>query len=143
MGDKKLNSEGSYCYSEDNNTTPRLCNESDDLVYKSNIGLIYISDYTYAAYPSAWNTKIIVDGYDQEAIKNNNWMYMGLLEWTISRNSNVGDATIGIAHYGCVGSYGSAYVYNHRAVRPTFYLTSSTILISGNGSKDSPYRLSI
>ena len=44
----------------------------------SKIGLMYVSDYGYAAAPSAWTT--ILYNYDDATIKNKNWLYTGLYE---------------------------------------------------------------
>ena len=49
------------------------------------IGLMYVSDYGFAAAPSAWTTNLY--DYDGAAIKSANWMHMGLIEWTISRRA--------------------------------------------------------
>ena len=53
------------------------------------IGLMYASDYGFAASPSAWTTTLYnYDGNDAKgtSIKTINWMYMGYYDWTISRN---------------------------------------------------------
>ena len=51
----------------------------------SKVGLMYVSDYGFAASPSAWTT----DLYSYAKSGSVNWMYMGYYEWTISpRSSN-------------------------------------------------------
>ena len=69
------------------------------------IGLMYVSDYGFAASPSAW-TKILgdYDGTDANgtSIKTINWMYMGYNEWTISRHSDNTNSAFDV--------YGSGYV---------------------------------
>ena len=100
------------------------------------IGLMYVSDYGFAASPSAW-TKILgdYDGTDANgtSIKTINWMYMGYNEWTISRYSDNSD----IAFF--VNSTGN--VYNNLGVRPSFNLESSVKYVSGSGSMSDPVRV--
>ena len=95
---------------------------------------MYASDYGFAAAPSAW-TSTLYD-YDGTAIKNVNWMYMGLNEWTISRSADTSDRAFTVYVGGYVAGIGNvsrAYV-----VRPVFYLTSSVNYASGSGSATDP-----
>lgn len=51
--------------------------------YTAKVGLMYVSDYGFAADPSAWTRKLRVDsgnGYGNNIVKAVNWMYMGLSE---------------------------------------------------------------
>lgn len=59
---------------------------STSTVVNAKIGLMYVSDYYYSAYPSAWllNGKSNDMMEDYRSVTNNNWMYMGLNEWTIT-----------------------------------------------------------
>ena len=104
--------------------------------YSAKIGLMYASDYGFAASPSAWTTEL--GSYYGEAIKNVNWMYMGLDEWTISRGADD-------AHY-VSRVYNSGFVATGNAnfelgVRPVFYLISSVTYADGDGSQNSPIRI--
>ena len=57
----------------------------------SKIGLMYASDYGFAASPSAWTKTLFnYDGNDVNgtSIITINWMYMGHSEWTISPYSS-------------------------------------------------------
>ena len=105
------------------------------------IGLMYVSDYGFAASPSAW-TKILgdYDGTDANgtSIKTINWMYMGYNEWTISRNSDYTSYAFNVNRTGYVGNY---LVSNSFAVRPSFNLLSSTTYVSGSGSMSDPVRV--
>ena len=59
----------------------------------SKIGLMYASDYGFAASPSAWTKTLYnYDGDDANgtSIKTINWMYMGYNEWTMSPGSSNG-----------------------------------------------------
>ena len=105
--------------------------------YTAKVGLIYASDYGYSAYPDAWVTNL--GSYGSTTIKQNNWLYMGLDEWTLITQTNDvksvfaifydGDFVIGMPSY----SFG---------VRPVFYLKSNISYVSGDGTKNSPYIIS-
>ena len=101
--------------------------------YSAKIGLMYVTDYGFAAAPSAWTAKL--ENYEDAAIKNVNWMYMGLNEWTISRNADRAYYVFGVLRTGIV-SYDRAD--NAYGVRPVFYLSSSVNYASGSGSAADP-----
>ena len=98
------------------------------------IGLMYASDYGFAAASSAWTTKLF--SYNGEAIINVNWMYMGLVEWTISRNATRSNYVLYVSNSGNV--YYRNVDSSALAVRPVFYLTSSVNYASGSGSAIDP-----
>ena len=114
--------------------SPVTTNTTDNATtYSAKIGLMYASDYGFAASPSAW-TSTLYD-YDGEAIKNVNWMYMGLLEWTISRDA-VNAYLVFIVNFpGSVLNRSARYAL---ALRPVFYLTSSVNYASGSGFATDP-----
>ncbi len=118
---------------------PVTTNSTDNQTeYSTKIGLMYASDYGFAAAPSAWTT--LLRYYNGEAIKNVNWLYMGLSEWTISRDADYSNNAFFLNNTGDVGSYDvdlSAF-----GVRPVFYLTSSVNYASGSGSATDPIVLS-
>ena len=113
---------------------PVTTNSQDNKIeYSAKIGLMYASDYGFAAAPSAWTTNLY--DYNGEAIKNVNWMYMGLHEWTISRNADNA--------YNVFYVHNTGYVYfnsalNAYGVRPVFNLTSSVNYASGSGTAADP-----
>ena len=100
------------------------------------IGLMYPSDYGYAANPDAWATNL--SSYSSSTITQNNWLYMGLYEWTmtsyLSNSSSVFNLYIS-------GTLSSISAYNVFSVRPVFYLKSNISYVEGNGTKDSPFRI--
>lgn len=102
------------------------------------VGLMYVTDYGYAAAPTYWTTSL--SDYGNETIRDNNWMYMGEIEWTISRVSSKYPVFL-VYYSGDVGCFdvGSEGV----AVRPTFYLESSVELSGGTGTQTDPYRIKI
>ena len=98
------------------------------------IGLMYASDYGFAAAQSAWTANL--NTYNGEAIKNVNWMYMGFYDWTISRDADSSHRAFGVYRDGSVDY---SYVYDGGfAVRPSFSLLSSTTYVSGSGSASDP-----
>ena len=98
------------------------------------IGLMYASDYGFAAAPSAWTTNLY--DYDGTAIKSANWMYLGANEWTISRDADYSRGALNVYDAGNVGfNYVSINAYG---VRPVFSLTSSVNYVSGSGSATDP-----
>ena len=104
-----------------------------DTEYKAQIGLMYASDYGFAAAPSAWTTDL--KSYHINSIPNSNWMYMGIDEWTISRFAEFYTGVLYVNASGrlCNGSSNDAL-----AVRPVFNLTSSVNYASGSGSATDP-----
>ena len=118
-----------------------LVNPATADVEHAKIGLMYVSDYGYAADPSYWTTEMYrEDGQDYRLAATSNWMYMGLWEWTISRHSGYTDFSFYVHATGYVGyDYLSTYFY---AVRPVFYLSSNVAYAGGNGSMTNPIRLS-
>ena len=112
--------------------------DGNSITYRAKIGLMYVSDYGYAASPENWNTTLY--NYANDTNRNNNWMYLGTDEWTISRNSSVASNVFGVSNSGFV-SYSN--VSNTNAVRPSFYLESSVGISGGTGTASDPYRLSV
>ena len=107
----------------------------------SKMGLMYASDYGFAASPSAWTTALYkYDGNDVNgtSIKTINWMYTGHNEWTMVPDSS--DNTGGF-YLGFNGSlyYDDAFV--NYGSRPVLYLKSSVLYAGGSGTKDSPITL--
>ena len=107
----------------------------------SKIGLMYVSDYGFAAAPSAWATILL--NYDDDAtIKNENWLYIGLDEWTISRRSDASGIAFSVYDVGAVSSGGLGYSLGF-AVRPSFSLSSSIKFTSGEGTAVNPIRINL
>ena len=102
------------------------------------IGLMYASDYGFAASPSAWTKNLYnYDGKDVNgtSIKTINWMYMGYYDWTISRFSDFSDDAFLVIS---VGDVFNGDVSNGNGVRPSFNLSSSITYVSGSGSAVDP-----
>ena len=110
--------------------------------YDTKIGLMYVSDYYYAAGPSAWT----LVGYsssnpttDYRVSTSINWMYMGMDEWTLTPNNSDSEMTFGILSNGYVTT-GFVSMDNY-CVRPVFNLDTSVTYVSGDGTQSSPIRI--
>ena len=113
---------------------PVTTNTTDNATeYTAKISLMYVSDYGFAAEPSAWT--LTIGNYNNTTATSTNWMYMGLYEWTISRYADRSDIAFVVYRDGYVRSYG---VYSNFAVRPSFSLESSITYVSGSGSASDP-----
>ena len=114
-----------------------------NVTYSAKIGLMYVSDYGFAASPSYWTTTL---GNYGGGAQDNNWMYVGLDEWTISRYSD--DGAYGIAYFvNNAASVSATFIDNidnngnPLGVRPSFYLSSSVVLNGGSGTERDPFRI--
>ena len=114
---------------------PVTANTTDNATeYTAKIGLMYVSDYGFAAEPSAWT--LTMGNYNNTTATSTNWMYMGLYEWTISRCADFSYNAFRVGSDGYVNiDHG---VGNYRAVRPSFSLESSITYVSGSGSASDP-----
>jgi len=132
-------------YSSNNAKTAyesEIVNPAVTTTYKDEIGLIYVSDYYYAASPTYWSYM----GYNSDATKdyrvaiNDNWMYSGIYEWSITRSSAHSNLSFYLADTG--GVY-YTYVYSGVGVRPVFNLKSDVLWMRGDGSQLNPFRISL
>ena len=114
--------------------SPVTTNTTDNATtFSAKVGLMYASDYGFAAAPSAWTTQL--GSYDGDAIKNVNWMYMGLYEWTISRFADTAYSVFNVGSAGGVNGHNAKLAYG---VRPVFNLSSSVNYVSGSGTAADP-----
>ncbi len=122
---------------------PVTTNSQDNKTeYSAKIGLMYVSDYMYAAPQDKW-TLVGYNGSDASkdyrAATSVNWMYMGLYEWTISRSADYSYCAFNVYDTGYVSSNNvgnDAY-----GVRPVFNLSSSVNYVSGSGTAADPIRI--
>ena len=110
--------------------------DSNPTTYTDEIGLMYPSDYGYAAYPDAWITNL--NGYNSSSITSNNWLYMGLYEWTITPHSSSRNGVFYLHNNGYLVFNGAYYGYS---VRPVFYLKSNVEYNGGTGTESDPFTL--
>ena len=115
-------------------TNPVTTNTTDNATtYSAKIGLMYVSDYGFAASPDAWT--LTMSSYNNTTATNNNWMYMGLYEWTISRDADRSSSAFYVSNGGNVSSN---VVSRDNGVRASFNLESSVSYVSGSGSMSDP-----
>ena len=127
-------------------------NKDANTTVTAKIGMMYLSDYYYGANPEywtlpgydengSWNSDYTVwTGDDYSKAYNDNWMNIGLWDWTLSRDSVVSDNAFDV--YG-VGYVDDDIVDYYDVLRPSFNLTSSVKYESGDGTASSPIRLKI
>ena len=96
---------------------------------------MYASDYGYATTSDYWTKNL----YDYDKANNKDWLFLGSYEWLLSPDSTSSNSTWCVYGGGYVGSSYSVSVTI--AVRPSFYLLSSVNYVSGDGSKNSPFRI--
>ena len=114
---------------------PVTTNTTDNATtYSAKIGLMYVSDYGFAASPEAWT--LTMSSYNNTTATNNNWMYMGLYEWTISRNADRSNFAFYVNYDGFVDYF--SRVDDGFGVRASFSLESSVSYVSGSGSMSDP-----
>ena len=105
----------------------------------SKIGLMYASDYGFAAASSAWTSNM--SDYNRSTITSVNWMYMGLYEWTMPPYSLSSTDVFNAEYIGRLSGAGNAN--NGFGVRPVLYLKASVAYAGGPGTKDSPITLEV
>ena len=115
-------------------------------IFNAKIGLMYMSDYGFAASPEAWATTLnnYNGSVNGSTINSLNWMYLGFDEWTISLiNNDFRDVLYTqFAFVRSIGSMSNDRGDNYyKAVRPTFYLNSYVTYASGTGSSSYPIRI--
>ena len=116
---------------------PVTTNTLDNLKeYNTKMGLMYVSDYGYAANPSAWTATLT--NYKNSSITSVNWLYLNAGEWTITRRSGSNSDSYYINKTGFVSGTNT---YGKGCVRPTFYLTSTVTYASGTGTSSDPIRI--
>ena len=105
--------------------------------YSAKIGLIYVSDYGFAASPSHWTLEMSSYNYTVES----NWMYMEGA-WTITRTTSSTNRAFGLYHMGtAAGSVIGNHVTSTLRVYPVFYLSSDVEYSGGVGSESDPIRI--
>ena len=117
---------------------PVTTNTTDNATeYTAKIGLMYVSDYGYAASPSSWTLAGYNSDYTKSyaSAKGENWLYGAGFDWTISRNADYSDYAFGVNFDGSV-NYVNVSIFS--AVRPSFNLESSITYLSGSGSASDP-----
>ena len=117
---------------------------SRPLYWDGNVGLMYPSDYGYAA---GNRCATVVDIYNYRIngeCRNNDWLFNNKDEWLMMPNSNALDISFLLLSTGGLFDISTEYfpVSYDCLIRPTFYLTSTTSITSGTGTSSDPYIIS-
>ena len=107
----------------------------------SKIGLMYVSEYYYGANLDYWTLPgYNSSGNDYRTVINDNWLYTGLKEWTLSRFSGAYNFVFMVDVDGILllGQVPAGYV-----LRPSFSLSSSIKFTSGEGTAVNPIRINL
>ena len=102
------------------------------------IGLMYPSDYGYAAGESCLSTALY--SYNSSC-RNSDYLFSGVSEWLQAPHASYSNGAAALDSTGYV--YGDGYgVSNHpRAIRPVLYLNSNVQITDGIGSQSNPFKL--
>ena len=112
--------------------------ENRPLYWDGMVGLMYPSDYGYAA-GNVCATGTELFNYIGEC-SNKDWLYnTGVNQWLMSPYSGDSYGVLSVSYDGLVFSDDSNIAL---AVSPVFYLSSSASITGGNGTLDAPYILS-
>ena len=125
--ERKISGSNTYYYGTNSNS------------WTGKIGLMYISDYGYAASDTCTSN---LSSYNDETCTSNNWLYnIKKNEWLLPQRSNYSGDVFNIDADGLVG-FNSASNNNY-AVRPTLYLKYNVQISSGDGTSSNPYKFTL
>ena len=110
--------------------------ESSGTTWNGKVGLMYVSDYGYAANSNAWSDYL----RDYNDYSSTNWLFLGSSEWTIAPDSSGSYSVFSVNLSGGLANSTANLGYS---ARPVFYLNSNVALENGTGSSSDPYRLAV
>ena len=111
------------------------------------VGLMYPSDYGYATSGGTTTNRASclakeMYNWDDSSVsdcKNNDWMYnSSKSQWTITPRQDSAYDVFRVSNSGFVYNY---IAYGSIGVRPVVHLNSAIKVITGSGTKESPYIL--
>ena len=102
------------------------------------IGLMYPSDYGYAAGESCLST--VLYSYNSSC-RNSDYLYSGVAEWLQAPTASRFTGADNLGSNGYVNGYGAIVDGYSIAVRPVLYLNSSVQITGGEGTESSPFTL--
>ena len=97
------------------------------------IGLIYPSDYVFASTDESCSQAPY-----GSTCKKNNWLFKGVWYWTISPRSSHAHGVFRVNGDGYLNRYSALY---RGGVRPSVYLKSDIMIVSGSGTKGDMFKL--
>ena len=128
LGASALNS-----YNQERSTT--LIDTPSDNVPRNNtwhgkIALIYPSDYGYASTDKTCRNKINSSTNNVYNCKNENWLFNGASQWTLSPSSGCAYYVFRVHLDGYVDDY---FAFDTLGVRPVLFLKSDVVIAGGTG----------
>ena len=111
-------------------------NGSNPNSWVGKLGLMYASDYGYAASDECTQT---LYNYDNATCKNNNWLFKGNTEWILPQLASSSVYAFYVLSGGRVND--NSVSGNQYGGRPVLYLKSNVLITSGDGTSSNPYKL--
>lgn len=102
------------------------------------IGLIYVTDYLYATLTDYCDRTTTSGSYSTTGCYNQDWLYTGYVYWTLMPNFAYSYRVWYVSSSGSTGDISSNLAYH---VIPVLYLSSNTLISSGDGAEGDPYIL--
>ena len=114
-------------------------NNSNTANYNAKIGLMYLSDFGYASNPNGWTVAYAASSHPYAT---DNWMFMGLDEWTLTVSLSIyyNPFVIKVSNDGYVDGDDTNI---GASARPVFYLNSNVEYNGGTGLSSDPYTLAV
>ena len=116
---------------------------SRPLYWDGNIGLMYPSDYGYAAGNACViGTNLSHYGNFDRGCKNTDWLFNNKSEWLMSPYSSHSIYAFPLFSLGYIDD-DTNNANNTFSIRPAFYLKPNTSITSGDGSSTNPYQIAL
>ena len=106
------------------------------LYWDGMVGLMYMSDYGYAAGNSC-ATNYVTNNYSH-GCRDKDWLNRNGADWTMTLHNNTSNNIVWMV---IDGTAENSYSRTPYSVRPTFYLKADTVITSGTGTLNDPYLL--
>ena len=139
LGGATYGSSSLKSYNEERGTN-HISNPSDGIsrtnFWKGKIALLYPSDYGYASTDSLCRSDMRSQTSNIYNCQNNNWLFNGTYQWTLSSFSDRDKAIFNFTNKGWVTNVDACA---SSSVRPTLYLKSDIVIVGGTGEKGDAY----
>ena len=125
-----------FIYIDERRTKVYGTDNSRPLTWIGKVGLMYPSDYGYAA-GRLCSGETNLYNYDRECYKKN-WLFVGMNEWLMMPYSDNSSNASALSYGGAVDFTDTTDTFS---VRPTFYLDKDVVITSGTGTESDPYQI--
>ncbi len=107
------------------------------LTHPAKIGLMYVTDYYYGATKDYWSLPGFVSNLQDYRLATwDNWTWIGDDFWFITPRTDISTHAFRASANGAVAT--DLTTYASRAARPSFYLNSNVMYVSGIGTSEDP-----